>query len=863
MNNNPLEQIQQDVARNVGELILLAKQNALDDPYHFREYYGRYRTVVPLPVEDGTDVWFHPLVNQLNDPNHYFMHYPIVEEIACHRAEILFEAARVNCNTEDQLTQLKGIRVRFYSKLQVLANYYWQSSQPRRMKIKNAADPKRLIDEDKKEFHEKSARIRLYLDKLQEDMALLIAKSPLNRASLNVAATTLHQAELTSYPALTKRDLLRVEFDFADPTQRGNWQYFDRHYHDGQFSLNSHDTNTVELANYAQTYYGSLIAEGVDLVIQPGMMCSRYGSPTRLNEYEMVPEQSPHLIRLKAYRSLKAALIEDAALAPNATHIHHCHTHLITAGGVGSYLDHQRRMFEDASVASFALRQTEFGKVGVTGTYSYCSFGVNPFRRGQNAVVEFTNHVALLDLFLKAPGISLNGLDQQSLSIYQIALKNVKNAAQTYFEALEVQNSPLHNDTQLGLKRTNQRLDTLYHAFVQAEEGLNVDAESLFEEVKEYVLQQDFLEKIDQLYNAENYHQYYALASLRLVFQMCDGVLGQDSWANLDVNGVLQALMQIACGNSGIFSSYGCKNANDRSLLISMHLYELQERMKNKEPFDLKTLKSLTDAIHPHHSQNISLNQTIKDTGAPPKFKHTTARETRGLNKLLQYTRFARHKAGKVLKEAIKSKPTRDLARFNFDPNELQSSIINDLNVFKKNPIECLNTFLHKRLTAETLKEDIRILFSIYPEKHSFSHTRQASVRHFLSKLDGLDNINELMKHLWFHYNAIQNERGLSHKIFKTALLKILSQFYHANYLIDFPELLHAPKSKIEECLRLESILDEPTLATQRRIRDPMRKLDSLATSLKYKFKGSESITQRIDKGLTDVDAEIQSGLVR
>lgn len=884
MENLSADTIQADVNPQVTKIRLLyeAALAAPDDPYHYREYYGRSKKMVDVPGddfedepglgEDGVDVWFHPGASELGKAENYFLHYPIVEEIALHRMEILVTATRDLVKHDPNLTKLLDkISENFKEKLKALADAYWELSQVHREK-KQYAD-------DKAAFHRKSATVRWYLDKLHEDMTLLVARADLpasetrellntplletvkprvpTRESLLAAASKLNIATQKAYPQCVKRDLLQFELG---NDKRGTWQYFNRHYIayqleddrsisllEGEPTFNSHDNRVRKLPNYARASYGICdVTAGFEC--KEFIYCSRFGTPINQDEY-VVHALSPHL------RRYYIAVAYSQSSPPGYAHIH---THLISSSGIGSYLQHQREMFEDSCVAAMSIRPAGF---------MYCSFGVNSFRRGTDRRLELQNQIALLDFYGHVRKVYPTAFTsfpdiQQAAELYENAMLNLVSASQNYLNTIgRYAKAP----ERLREPDITQLLNGMYDTYLEQEERVRSYAVQYFEQVRTAFLSEEFTKSLETFDTG----RYYPVASLRLIFEIMNKNYGHSSWAAQELNGTIQALIQVAASRAEISASYGCMSANDRSILVSMILKELTRRLRDsQQPFKitLANLREITKTVHCQYSQDISVMHTIKDTGAPPKYVPHKTYETRGLKKSLMFTRFARHKNLPHLQNALKHKPAEWLGEFNFiGEHETPTKAPFIPGAFTGKAKDYIHALMADQTRPDTIKAALLKLFEYYPQQKTFRHTRQTQLQHIQKLLhefnaDDRQSRQQLMQQLWFLYSGMKHSSGMFGYYVKVALLKLLSAFANDNQRLDFPELILTSNAKLQELLMSAGVLNHESLKVWERVQPHLRVADEAVTCMKYKFGFSAStLKTQIDKGVT-ILSELNKG---
>lgn len=885
-------------SQRVATLYRLAQTASREDPYRFEDYYGRVKIVIEPGTDpgfpDGVDIWIHPHPSVLADRKRYYLHFPIVEEFAEHRSAILMEAARKTITLPNVLDQLEQIHVNFNQRLLTLSTSYTNRSLERRSQCaqeRSVIKRSQLIDLDKQEFHEKSAAIRRCLDKLHEDLVLLVAQSlhptqgPCTRNDLINAAKQLEAHELTAYPPLVCRDILHIEEgeETGSSKQPNSWHFFDRHYHaptlpndNARYSINSHDIATDEIANFARTTYGTIKnvegSQDNEIEFNAKIFCGRYSSPVRLGRYLADPPPSRHRLRAETLDVVRKVFLEDLALLDKKPDsLHHFHTHLITAAGVGSRLDRQREMFEDCSLVSMIFRNSRSIKGSNTAlTYSYCSFGVNQFRRGQSQDLLLQNNIALLDLYHAV----MNAFDLSSINAayprntkqyYDNGLRACHYAACAYGEAIAdwlKQTTEIIGPTE---DLANQEhLDNLYAAYKKQEDLIRVYAKTLMDEIKKFLLGDRVKAELQDLYSkrlephSRSSRAYYALASLKLIFELSESNFGDDSWAHTDLNGVIQALIQTTASCSGIFSTYGCKNANDRSLLIGIHLTNLNALMETQQELNLDTLRALTRKVHLMHSQDSGVLQTLKDTGAPPKFVYQKPEETRGLRKLLKYKRYARHSASKTVLNAIKKKPEQDLNRLNFLSASSEYSSANLLagGLDEKTYIE---TLLTAKFSSEHKKESLRILFQFYPAKKSFSHSRQAQVEQIQNAIkdtnfDDSESVKSLIQLLWIHHELINTKHSQLAYYLEVAIIGLLGNSVNLHPRLDYPELLTMKPSKFRKFVTMSGALDSSFLQRTNNSSQAMTTISKNICSLPYKLSCfSRKPTLFIQQGLDGI----------
>ena len=877
MSRNVLNDLKESTLAAIHPVIekALKTTEPVDDPYFIESYYGRKKIVYPKDEDfvDGIDIWIHPTILADEPQNRYYLHYPILENVVEHRSELLFTAVISELDSHEALiNEFTTIKANFENRILSLAQHFWALSEPKRREILAEETPektrRRLIKEDKKDFHKKSEAFRFCLDRLHEDMVLLIAKkmnepnSLMTRSVLKRAAKLCKIKELTSYSHLSKRDILRIE---CNSKHEGSWEFFDRHLpiadRNNSFTRNSHHPEYAGITNYARTHYGILAQDNIKLSFE----ATRYASPVRLESYAG-KKKSLHLIRLDVYNTLQEVLTHDLHLIHNQNqmveHIHHLHTHLITASGLGSIKDHQREMFADNTVASFALRNSELQHKS-TGTYSYCSFGINEWRRGKSRHLGVTNEVALMDIFLKVHDRFPHKfmLDQQRRDFYESTLKTAQAHAQNYIQLVIKQKDFLQEDTKNGKKITEQELDKSYERFVDAQKEIYPYSHQILKDLALQCQAPAFQDILDALYKM-NIQQYYVMASLRFILTTTQSNYGKDSWTHIHLNGMLQALIQIVCGNIEIVSSYGCKSANDRSLLISMELYELGQLMSKKEKMTSKRLEEIFNLNHCHHSQNIAIHQTIKDSGAPPKFRTDNTYATRGVKKLLPFARFASHTADKTVRKIIRKKPLDYLTHYNFDSREALNLTIELSKI--KNPKQRINAFLTAPSTNNNFSGQVDEILDLYPKTCSLKHSRQLFVANLQDNLF-LDFAKEkdryqFLRNIWYHFDAIQDEKSLLHHLLEAILIKTLCTYFNVSMKMDVPKLLATTKSEFRELLQSCGLIMPVDSEQTTKIKEQFRCADKLVTSFSYKrhksSKEMESLIKQINNNIQDQPAE-------
>jgi hypothetical protein len=515
----------------------------------------------------------------------------------------------------------------------------------------------------------------------------------------------------------------------------------------------AHDPDGITLANFAATEQGSgqvAAAAGMgapEVTSHCFHAVSRTGTPSPL--YETTKLKFAEQV-LGAYQRIQQLLEDDArqALATGQTdgYLQHIHVHLITAAGLGSRAQNQGQQFDASRIASYAWLPGDFTKVSVNGHqfsvgFNYCCHGINYFRKTQNRAQYGVNAMVNVELFRKFSAVTSFTSDLD-FHAYDAELSNLQKLARNYVDALRV--------SDLSAAEVTAR----YESVVAKEKQVHGLAVDLQNKIRNVVVTNEKL--VDQAIKLapevptetngvtwEEFNIYYARQCMLLLQQLTPQVnattLGNfesdRSTADYDhlsdkYLALTQALTLELSNFIDMFSSYGCKSANDRAAMVSLMLKAVTERIQHRASIVLEDIEDLYDAIkkvYVHSATEVHSQKTLR--GGVHKYKgHKSVK--------------ADSKAERKLRKKLYKEVTHKRAK-------KKAKAVKRVGEFNETTNDAFKAVFLEHLENDYIKPKEAALRQWY----SFSlRPRVATAKAMKAQLELCDSISEGVRLIWLQY---------------------------------------------------------------------------------------------------------------
>src|SRR3990167_2877381 len=264
------------------------------------------------------------------------------------------------------------------------------------------------------------------------------------------------------------------------------------------------------------------------------------------------------------------------------------------------------------------------------------------------------------------------------------------------------------------------------------------------------------------------YNRYYATQCMYLIQQLMPhvnhvnaGIFGfsfrnifKESHTSDSRNGLIQALIQMLTNAMGVFSSYGCKSANDRAVFVALIVQALSERMAARGKIVEEDIAAIYEQVKCNYPHSLTQWHSQFDLrGGFQKFadsEHIT--KARGYEARKELSGEAPHMKKMVFK-----------VRLSLDKAHYADSAFYKTNFKTKLP-----EAIRKAYKGKGEKFSLRNLF--------VTHNRHQQLESFLSKLTDCDEFDQAARLLWLQYKALKT--GL----LKDILLGVLKQCVEDHY---------------------------------------------------------------------------------
>ena len=327
---------------------------------------------------------------------------------------------------------------------------------------------------------------------------------------------------------------------------------------------------------------------------------------------------------------------------------------------MGSYSSQEYQQFRDTRLASYYFLDTAsetpmqftLQRQGTTyhfkPNFLYCCMGINNFRHYQSMEQYGVNAMAMIGLYLEYEKfmsdtgglIARKPFERWELDNYFLACGVLQRLVQEYVTAKE--------DTDpKALKR-------LLAQITEQEKAVHSVAIPLANRIKETVGQWGEPRYPDAGIAVQQqriaFNRYYATQCMILLQELVPYVntFAGVAWRNAfrknsfsaSRNGLAQALIPVLTNAIGVFSSYGCKSANDRTTQVALLVGAFRKRVAAKLPITPESVRELNAAVAAHyahsatqvHSQ-LDLRGGGQKCETPQVKKSTSYRERRLLSK--------------------------------------------------------------------------------------------------------------------------------------------------------------------------------------------------------------------------------------
>ncbi len=372
--------------------------------------------------------------------------------------------------------------------------------------------------------------------------------------------------------------------------------------------------------------------------------------------------------------------------------------------------------------------------------------------------------IALYQHYKTQTNLDLSFLPEQDYQIYTNALAHLQAAARTYLEAVA------NNQEPAGLEQLLKRLRAL-------EVRTHNLAIPLANTIKaKFISHTEIRELANQAPPAkpqtdaewESFHRYTATQCMYLIQKLSPTVhaawgnysrltwrnrFRHNAFSNSNV-GIVQALIPVLANAIGIFSSYGCKSANDRAFIVAQLVHSLAQRIDRSDTTTQADITAIKSAIQDDFmARGTHAHSQLDLRGGTQKFSDTPeARNAPGFNSSKQISKAAPH----MVKKKLKPKTTLQFASNaqNYNLDAALTETIRSLRDDYQNSCNNENRVVH--------------FFR--------SHNRTAMTAHLATELSRYNSNNNKLRLLWLQYKAIS--RGQLKDLLKTKLVAVIEQFY-------------------------------------------------------------------------------------
>ncbi|MDF1653593.1 MAG: hypothetical protein P1U34_00620 [Coxiellaceae bacterium] len=406
-----------------------------------------------------------------------------------------------------------------------------------------------------------------------------------------------------------------------------------------------------EVPNYAATSEASATLDPagkpVVSVIHTG---EQHGSLSPAIHYGVARplcDEDKHTLALSSYTNMQRLITHHAALGGDSE-TPHVYVHLLTVSQTIGRVNGQKFQFFDTRVAAYATPQM-----------IYSDYGVNEYRDHQHKHQTGVNSMAMIALYEQflgkvdamerdKPPLFASLHDGRSTSVfYESYLRDkdiLADRARKYITSISEHAKLVrqHNEHN-AIRPTEEQLSTSLanladqrEKIKQAETAVHAKANALADKIKTNVDKEAIKASIKGPLPADSSEAqrslHYAKQAMFVIQQLRElhtrdkpRSLTKDStsWINDEANGVIQALIQIVASNIGLYSSSGCKSANDRQYVVTATLSALSKKMSRGEAIATDDLKAMLAELNTLRQSEYGINagaiKTVLDNGGYPK----------------------------------------------------------------------------------------------------------------------------------------------------------------------------------------------------------------------------------------------------
>lgn len=524
-------------------------------------------------------------------------------------------------------------------------------------------------------------------------------------------------------------------------------------------SATAHDPEGYDLANFAMVEQSDMAHFNPTehaVTGQVRQLTSRAGTFSPLSNSHL----NPHQKCLWAYRKAWQMLTDDAHQAQQAGqhtgNITHVHVHLITASGPGGRAQSQYKQFMHTRLASYALinpSELTLGDDNYQASFIYLCIGINKFRRYHSNQQYGLNAMAMIQLYRRyyafLPTDNKLGLPPFASAPYVTALETLQTATQVYLAATAA------NPASRALAGLRQRVK-------DAEQDVHRMAIPLANVLRERVLSSKTVSDLvkspvpakpaaDDAAGWQQFHCYYGTQCMQLIQQLMPYVNHSEkfgrTWRNVFKGnalsnskiGIIQSLITVLANAIDVFSSFGCKSANDRAFLVALLIHSLADRINKGKTITAEDVEEIKEAIKPDFaSRGTHYHAQLDLRGGTQKFSDTS-----------YVTSAPGYKSSKKLAKAaphmlLKDFKPRTTLRF-AGPHYAATAFYTDVATFHDH----LNMALEHRYIA-ACREQSR-LSSLF-----HSHNRAGALTILLGSISRCPNVHSAIRLLWLQYSAIK-----------------------------------------------------------------------------------------------------------